>query len=142
MTKARVMIDLKEGVIEIEGTTEFVEKYMALYAPGPTGLKVAAPPLEKKPRASTKMCLKTVKALIGAGFFAQQRFYGEIKTEVIGKGGPCSDTSLRNALKKIVNKKKLTVSGNRRGTRYSQQADAKSPSVSSDETQEFIDVSL
>ena len=121
-SEARVMIDSKEGVIEIEGPIEFVEKHMAMYAPGVKAPKVTVKPPGVKRRSSKKICIKTVKALIGEGFFAQGRGFGEIKTEFMKRDRDCSDASLRNALKEVLKKKKLSFSGAGRGTRYTQQA--------------------
>ena len=121
-SEARVMIDSKEGVIEIEGPIEFVEKYMAMYAPGVKAPKVSVKPTGAKRRSSKKICKKTVKFLIGEGFFAQGRGFGEIKAEFVKRDGECSDASLRNALKETLKKGRLSFTGIGRGSRYSQPA--------------------
>ncbi len=65
-----------------------------------------------------------MKALIGEGFLSQRRGFGEIKAEFVKRDGQCSEVSLRNALKDILNKGQLSMSGRGRGSQYSQPAAA------------------
>jgi hypothetical protein len=47
VTEARVFIDLKEGVIELEGPIAFVEKYIAKYAPAAAAESVSETPRKR-----------------------------------------------------------------------------------------------
>ena len=115
---ARIMIDSKEGVIEIQGPLEFVAKYMERYAPGVKQEKTAPAILTPKPLSSKRLCVKTLRALIRENFFAQGRPFGDIKAACISKGARCSDQSLRNALKEMQAKHKLNKNGAGRATSY------------------------
>lgn len=133
MTEARVFIDLKEGVIELEGPIEFVEKYMAIYAPG--GKPVSEipaqqpavkrgpgrPPKTGKPARRKKVsCDKVVFDLADAGFFTEGRGFGAIKSEVTATEPGCTDTKIRKALKNAISAGKLTSNGAGRGMKYTQ----------------------
>jgi hypothetical protein len=132
MTVARVFIDLKEGVIELEGPIEFVKKYMAKYAPGGGSAEtVVEKPVIKRgpgrPRKAGKpvrkkkvSCDKIVAELSGAGFFGQSRGFGAIKAEITNVEPGCSDNKIRKALKNAIAAGKLTSSGAGRGMRYSE----------------------
>jgi hypothetical protein len=130
VTEARVFIDLKEGVIELEGPIDFVEKYMAKYAPGgavPAAEKPAVkrgpgrPPKAGRPVKKKKVsCDRIIAGLIGADFFSQGRGFGVVKTEVVNVAPGCSDNKIRKALKNAITAGKLTASGAGRGMKYSQ----------------------
>ncbi len=135
--EARVFIDLKEGVIELEGPIEFVEKYMAKYAPGSktTAGETVEKPLVKrgpgrppkagKPARKKKVsCDKVVGELLGAGFFGQARGFGAIKTEITKVEPACSDNKIRKALKNTIATGKLSSSGSGRGMKYAEVAAA------------------
>ena len=136
MTEARVFIDLKEGVIELEGPIEFVEKYMAKYAPGgktaPETVEKPAvkrgpgrPPKAGKPARKKKIsCDKVVIDLLGAGFFGQSRGFGAIKAEIVTVEPGCSDNKIRKALKNAIAAGKLVSSGAGRGMKYTEIAAA------------------
>ncbi|XUX00929.1 MAG: hypothetical protein TUN42_02780 [Dehalogenimonas sp.] len=136
MTEARVFIDLKEGVIELEGPIEFVEKYMAKYAPGGATVQTAIekptvkrgpgrPPKSGKPARKKKVsCDKIVADLTSAGFFGQERGFGAIKLEITRVEPGCSDNKIRKALKNAIAAGKLAASGAGRGMKYTEIAAA------------------
>ena len=132
MTEARVFIDLKEGVIELEGPIEFVEKYMAKYAPGGQVTETVSekpvvkrgpgrPPKAGKPARKKKIsCDKIVADLTAAGFFGQARGFGSIKSEMTMVEPTCSDNKIRKALKNAIAGGKLAASGAGRGMKYTE----------------------
>ena len=127
MTEARVFIDLKEGVIELEGPIDFVEKYMAKYAPGAAPEKPAVkrgpgrPAKAAKPVKKKKVsCDKIIGAMTAEGFFSQGRGFGAIKAEVLKTEPGCSDNKIRKALKNAIAGGKLSASGAGRGMKYTQ----------------------
>ncbi|APV43974.1 hypothetical protein Dform_00619 [Dehalogenimonas formicexedens] len=134
MTEARVFIDLKEGVIELEGPIEFVEKYIAKYAPGGAAVQTAVekpaarrgpgrPPKAGKPVRKKKVsCDKIVADLTAAGFFGQERGFGAIKSEMTAIDPGCSDNKIRKALKNAIAAGKLASSGAGRGMKYAEPA--------------------
>ncbi len=48
-SEARIVIDMKEGVVEIEGTIAFVEKCLTIYAPIAKAPRIEREPTQKKP---------------------------------------------------------------------------------------------
>ena len=128
MTEARVFIDLKEGVIELEGPIEFVEKYMAKYAPGDKVGASEKPAVKRGPGRPTKAdkpvrkkrvsCDKVIAQLTNAGYFAQSRGFGSIKTEIINVEPGCSDGKIRKSLKNAIAAGTLAASGAGRGMKY------------------------
>jgi len=128
VTEARVFIDLKEGVIELEGPIAFVEKYMAKYAPGvavaeapPEKRKRGRPAKAAKPAKKKRVnCKKIIADMVAAGFFSQGRGFGAIKTEIVKTAPDCSDNRIRKALKNAIAGGKVTANGAGRGMKYSQ----------------------
>ena len=129
MTEARVFIDLKEGVIELEGPIDFVEKYMAIYAPGATAqvapekpaVKRGRPAKAGKPVKKKKVnCDKIIGAMTTDGFFSQGRGFGSIKEEVLKTAPECSDNKIRKSLKNAIASGKLSASGAGRGMKYTE----------------------
>jgi hypothetical protein len=129
VTEARVFIDLKEGVIELEGPIAFVEKYMAKYAPGGAAAAEPEKPAVKrgrgrpakaaKPARKKKVsCDKIVGEMLEAGFFSQNQGFGAIKSEVYKTAPECSDNRIRKALKNAVAGGKISTSGAGRGMKY------------------------
>lgn len=124
MTEARVFIDLKEGVIELEGPISFVEKYIAKYAPAAAAESVPEAPRKrgrpakgplhtKKKRVNAE---KIIGAMIDSGFFNAAKAFGAIKAEALKTAPDLSDTKIRKSLKNAG--AKLTTSGTGRGTKY------------------------
>ncbi|AKG53927.1 hypothetical protein DGWBC_1278 [Dehalogenimonas sp. WBC-2] len=131
MADVRVLIDLQEGVIELEGPVEFVEKHMALFLPAIVSVE---PEEEKVPgkRGRPAKAGKTARnkkrvsceAIIGTlwddGFFSQSRGFGATKQEVLKTDSSCSDNKIRQTLKKFVAAGKLESTGAGRGMKYTQ----------------------
>jgi hypothetical protein len=125
VTEARVFIDLKEGVIELEGPIAFVEKYIAKYAPAAAAESVSETP-RKRGRPAKKGAVpvtkkkvnadKIISAMIDNGFFSSPKAFGSIKAEALKTAPELSDAKIRKGLKNAENK--LTVSGTGRGTKY------------------------
>jgi hypothetical protein len=130
VTEARVFIDLKEGIIELEGPIEFVEKYMAKYAPGGAAAEPnveksvvkrgpGRPPKAGKPVRKKKVsCDKLVADMLSSDFFGQARGFGAIKAEIISVEPSCSDNKIRKALKNAIAGGKLSANGAGRGMKY------------------------
>ena len=91
MDMVKATINLKEGVLELEGPQEFVEKYLDLYRPdvhkwqsvpsqkGEVKTKEEAP---KRVRAAkpkgTPSCLGRIRTLINEDYFKEQRTSTEV----------------------------------------------------------------
>jgi len=128
MTEARVYIDLKEGVVEIEGPIPFVEQYLTKYASGFTKetaerpvAKRGRPAKAAKPVKKKKVsCDKIIGGMIKTGFFSKSRDFSSIRAEVLNTDGGCSDNRIRRSLKNAIAGAKLSASGAGRGMKYAQ----------------------
>ena len=130
MADARVLMDLQEGVIELEGPVDFVEKHMALFlpaivsiepeeekVPGKRGRPAKAGKTRNKKRVN---CETIVGTLWDDGFFTQSQGFGATKQEVLKTDSGCSDNKIRQTLKKFVAAGKLESKGAGRGMKYTQ----------------------
>jgi len=126
MAEARVVIDLKEGVIELEGPVDFVRHYLEMYQPTLKRLpREAAAGQEKPKRSSRKKNTKSTKAAkakrvsctaaiqneIEAGFFNEPKSTGDIKRRLKEAGFEFSDGNIRNSLKRLTTNRALNVNG-------------------------------
>lgn len=126
MDEARVVINLKEGVIEIQGPVDFVRHYFDLYQPAIKKMSVSAgraSALEKAPRgrragARSVPCPKAIRSEVEAGFFDGPRSVGEIKQRLGEAGYDFTDSNVRNCLKRLTGSGMLSAIGSGRGLRY------------------------
>jgi hypothetical protein len=127
--EAKVVIDLKEGIIELQGPVEFVRHYLEIYQPSIRGLqiapqKVAAGPEKSKRsprRRSTKpaktakakrvSCMAAIRNDLEAGFFDEPRSTGDVKKHLKEAGFEFSDGNVRNSLKRLTNTGALNANG-------------------------------
>jgi hypothetical protein len=136
MDEAKVLIDLKEGIIELQGPVDFVQHYLELYRPAIKGFrglprqaaaaeKAATTPGRRKSAASAKAGrAKTVtgtRAILGsleAGFFDEPRSTGDIKQQLGEAGFNFTDTNVRGSLKRLVEAGELGATGRGVTLRY------------------------
>jgi len=121
MEDAKVLINLKEGIIEIEGPADFVKHCLDMYGPGIKGLlglsqdTAAAPekaggvPRKRTPAAAIAKPRKrkratvmaTIRDDLEAGFFDRPRSTAEIKQRLSDAGLTFTDTGVRANLRKL-----------------------------------------
>ena len=132
MDQAKAVINLKEGVIQLEGPVEFVQRYLERYAPAIKGLPALEPQagtsvrqagVRPKPRGGQRSCTRTVRAEIKAGFFDEPRSTKAVRERLTEKGVPCSSGVLRISLRKAVEEGRLGTDGRGRGLVYSRKAE-------------------
>jgi hypothetical protein len=128
MDQAKAVINLNEGIIQLEGPVEFVQRYLEKYAPAVKAAPVAkveavAPAKQAKPRAKRRggqrSCTRAIRAEIKAGFFDEPRSGRAVGDRLAEKGVTCSVGMLRTSLKKAVAEQRLVVAGRGRGVSYS-----------------------
>jgi len=97
MDEAKVVINLKEGIIELQGPVEFVRHYLDMYQPAIKGLeslpqqatvtleKAKALPRKRKPTPAAKVkrerpvpCTRAIRSDLEAGFFDEPRSTSDI----------------------------------------------------------------
>lgn len=120
MDEARVVINLKEGIVELQGPADFVQHCLDMYGPGITGLlglpqdAAAAPEtarvLPRKRRATAVIkprglkratVMGTIRSNLEAGFFDKPRSTGEIKQRLSDAGLTFTDSGVRANLRRL-----------------------------------------
>ena len=134
MEEARVVIDLKEGVIELQGPVDFVRHYLEIYQRSIKGLQVspgkAAAGPEKparltrgKKRKSTRgkrvSCTAAIRNEIKTGFFDDPRSTSDVKQRLKEGDFEFSDGNVRNSLKRLVTSGALGAYGKGGSLTYS-----------------------
>ncbi len=120
MEDAKVVINLKEGIIQVEGPADFVRHCLDMYGPGIRGLlglpqdapvstekakplgqarKTAAITKPRRGRPATVMA--TIRNDLEAGFFDKPRSTAEIKRQISDVGLTFTDGGVRANLRKL-----------------------------------------
>jgi len=132
MDQAKAVINLNEGIIQLEGPVEFVQRYLETYAPAMKGLSTPEPeegtPAQKlagrsRPKGGRRSCTRAIRAEIKAGFFDKPRSTQAVRERLKEKGVACSSGVLRTSLRKAVAGARLGTSGRGRGLVYSRKAE-------------------
>jgi len=143
MEDAKVVINLKEGVIEMEGPADFVKHCLDMYGPGIRGLlglpqdTAAAPektsrvPRKRetaavaKPRRGRRTTvMATIRDDLEAGFFDEPRSTAEIKQRLAEAGLTFTDTGVRANLRKLTQDGLLDAVKKGRSVRFRRSARA------------------
>jgi hypothetical protein len=129
VSEARVVIDLKEGVIELEGPVDFVRQYLEMYQPAIKRVIRGVPANQETPKRSftrrrgTKgrrvSCTAAIQNEVKAGFFDDPRSVSDIKQRLNESGFEFKDNNVRNALKRLTTTGALSANGKGRGLTYS-----------------------
>ena len=132
MEQAKAVINLNEGVIQLEGPVEFVQRYLEKYAPaakGPSTREAQVPPSGRqvevpgRGRGNQPSCTRALRAEIKGGFFDQSRSTKAVRERLAEKGVACSSGTLRISLRKAVEEGRLATGGRGRGLVYSRKAE-------------------
>ncbi|GEM_PF-845019 len=134
--EAKAIIDVKKGIIELEGPVDFVRRYLGRYQPPISHLRglpkavaaspeKAGPPNEEKKRGP---CLKATRSDSGAGaairkylesgFFEQPRSFRDVREHLANNRVICKDSLVRASLKKLVGTGALKTTGVASALRY------------------------
>ena len=129
MAEARVVIDLKEGVIELEGPVDFVRHYLEMYQPTLKRLPREAVAGQEKPKRSSSRrsaakakrvsCTAAIQNEIEAGFFKDPCSISDIKQRLSESGFDFKDNNIRNSLKRLITTGMLSAGGKGRRLTYS-----------------------
>lgn len=131
MDTVKAVINLKEGVIELEGPQEFVEKYLNLYRPdaskwqtavslkGEVKTKEEAPKRTRivRPKAGPA-CGEKISELISEGFFKEQRTREEVQKKLLEKGLRYESSLISATLNNLFNRGKIEKTGVGRNAKY------------------------
>ena len=128
MDQAKAVINLNEGIIELEGPVEFVERYLERYGAAIRELPAAEPQRTGPPRVvrargkargGRGSCTRAIRAEVKAGFFDAPKSTRSVKERLTEKGVSCSTGLLRTSLKKVVDEGRLSPTGRGRARMYS-----------------------
>jgi len=141
MQDAKVVINLKEGIIEMEGPADFVQRCLDMYGPGIRGLlgmpqDTAAPPekaggvpRKRKATAVAKPRRRrpaTVMAMmrddLEGGFYDRPRSTGEIKQRLSDAGLTFTDGGVRANLRKLTQDGLMNAVKKGRSVRFQRRA--------------------
>jgi hypothetical protein len=120
MDEARVVINLKEGIVEVQGPADFVRHCLDMYQPAIRGLlglpseaaakpeKTKSLPRERKLPAAAKArkgrptsSMGVIRSDLEAGFFDEPRSTGEIRERLSEAGITVTDSGVRANLRKL-----------------------------------------
>jgi hypothetical protein len=137
MDEAKAIINLKEGIIELQGPVDFVRHYLDTYQAAIKGLqslpkdvakspdKVKVEPQKRKAASSTKRatgkrnsCAQALRSEIETGFFDEPRSIAEVKQRLSETGFGFIDSNIRTSLKRLVNSGSLGMTGKGRTVRF------------------------
>ena len=132
MDQARVVINLNDGIIELEGPVDFVRQYLERYAPAvtsatdteeeeSTGRQAAG---KSGTRVTQRMYTRAINTEVKAGFFNRPRSAKLFRERMAEKGIAGSVGTLHKSLKKAVEQGVLETSGRGRGLVYHRKAEA------------------
>ena len=127
MDQAKAVINLNEGIIQLEGPVEFVRRYLEKYAPVIKGISTPAHPAGRaakqtkttgRRRGGRVSCARAIRAGIKAGFFDEPKPTKAVRGWLTEKGISCSSGVLRTSLREAVQGGRLQTSGRGRGITY------------------------
>ena len=127
MDQAKAIINLNEGIIQLEGPVEFVQLYLERYAPAVKGLPLTAPrtavseaakEARGRKRGGRYSCTRAIRAEIKAGFLDEPKSSQAVQERLAGRGVVCSRGLLRAGLKRAVAEGRLSTAGRGRGLVY------------------------
>lgn len=143
MGEARVIINLKEGIIELQGPVDFVQHYLDMYRPAIKGLQglpksreiVASPekatalprkrktaPAVKAKKGKRASCAGAIRKQLKAGFFDEPRSTSEVKRQLGQAGLTFTDEGVRVTLRRLSQAGSLDVVREGRHVRYQRPA--------------------
>ncbi len=132
MDQAKAVINLNEGIIQLEGPVEFVQRYLERYTlatKGPSTPESQAGTSAKhveargRLRGGRRSCTRAIRAEIKAGFFDEPRSTRAVRERLTEKGVTCSSGLLRITLRKAVEEGRLGTAGRGRGLVYSRKSE-------------------
>ena len=112
MEQAKAIINLKDGVIQLEGPVEFVRHYLDMYQSAIKGAggspeavaavaKREVAPRGRRRRIKRVSCIGAIREEIDAGFFSELKSAQEVKQRLAERGASFSDNSVRTSLRKL-----------------------------------------
>lgn len=129
MGQAKAVINLKEGVIQLEGPVEFVRQYLDMYRSAIGGVeerpKTVAVVAKKevaargrRRRAKRLSCVRAIRKEINGGFFSELRSAKEVAQQLAERGVACGPESVRISLRKLTGDGLLDRTKEGRSSRY------------------------
>jgi hypothetical protein len=140
MDEARVVINLKEGIVELQGPPDFVRHCLDMYQPAIKGLlglpgeaatraektrplrRERKVPAAKALRGKRTSCMGLIRSDLEAGLFDKPRSTGEIKQRLAEAGVTFTDSGVRANLRRLSLAGALDIVRKGRSVRYQRRA--------------------
>ena len=141
MDEARVVINLKEGIVELQGPADFVQHCLDIYGPAIRGLlglpqDAAATPEKAKPvprkrkvaaaikarKGKRASCIGAIRSDLEAGFFDEPRSTTQIKQRLSEAGLTFTENGVRANLRRLSLAGSLDIVRKGRSVRYQRRA--------------------
>jgi len=131
MDVVKAVINLREGVLELEGPQEFVERYLDQYQPiiekgftstsiphvtsKETKVEKAEKPAPKRTRTTKSKagptCTQKVQELLNEGYFKQPKTRADVQSEILNRGVRFESKEVSAVLNNFFNGGKLKRTG-------------------------------
>ena len=119
--QAKAEINLKEGVIILEGPVDFVRHYLDIYRIALQGMATTEGQTalaRKRGRREGTSLTGAIGKEVEAGFFDEPRSVADVKNRLSEAGLKFTDSSLRRGLRRLARSGALVSIGRRRSLRY------------------------
>lgn len=144
MDEAKVVINLKEGIIELQGPVDFVRHYLDRYQHAikeleslPTESKAVSPektrvaprkikvaPRKKAEKGKRASCTGSIRSDLEAGFFDEPRSTNDVKQRLSEAGLTFTDNGIRASLRRLSLDGALDIVREGRAVRYQRRIQA------------------
>ena len=119
MDEARVVLNVKEGIIELQGPVDFVRRYLDTYQPAIKGLQGLPRDTAMRPRKTRALsrkrkgvaattektvrpsCIGTIRSYLKTGFLDEPRSTSEVRQHLSETGLTCNDNAVRTSLSRL-----------------------------------------
>ena len=125
MDEAKAIINIKEGIIELQGRVEFVRQYLDRYQSAVKGLPKSVEKVSRK-RPTAKVaktkrltCIGAIRGYTQSGFFNELRSLADVRAHLNEEKYEFKESAVRAGLTQMAKLGTLSVAGKGRGKRYS-----------------------
>jgi hypothetical protein len=128
MDEAKAIINIKEGIIELQGPVDFVRQYLDRYQSAIKGLpkndksapvRAPATKVTKAAKIKRETCIGVIRSYIQLGYFNEQRSLADVRAHLNEEKYEFNEKAVRAGLTRLAKLGTLNMTGKGRGKRYS-----------------------